>query len=230
MQTNRAKVQGASRRALALTFISQARSTLRARWAAVTGRFRQTTPRERLLLAALGVGLLVYAPVMALDARDQAESAYVEALTTREAAERDRQRALSARNTSAREMALQDMSRWGFEGVNAETLRVRLEQDVQAAASDAGMTSVSIVPTDATTQTGPIVWIPIQVQADLTWSPTLRFLDDVSTWPEGFRVTRFSFERPPPPAFEGAPPATAGRVRLELEFPTRGLMAQDERS
>lgn len=220
--------RGTHCRPLALTILRQLRARLLSQWAAVAARLRQTTQRERLLLAALGVGVLVYAPVLAWDARDRAEVAYAEALATREAAERDRQRALSARSSSARDLALEDMSRWGFEGANAETLRVRLEQDVQKAAADAGMTGVTLVPNDATNQTGPVTWIPIEVQGDLTWTPTLNFLDEIAGWPEGFRVTRFAFERPPPPAFEGAPPSTAGRIRLELEFPTRGLLTEDD--
>lgn len=194
----------------------------------VAARLRRTTPRERLLIAGLGMGVLIYAPIMAMDARDQAEIAYVEALSTREAAERQRQRVVDARSTSARDLAMEDMSRWGFDGANAETIRVRLERDLQNAASEAGMTGVTITPNDATTQTGPVVWIPIEVQADLTWTPTLRFLDELGSWPEGFRVTRFAFQRPPPPAFEGAPPSTAGRVRLELEFPTRSLAGEED--
>ena len=48
---------------------------------------------------------------------------------------------------------------------------------------------------------------------------TFDFLDSVAAWPEGFRVTRFSYDLGGTGGVMGA--AGAGKVRLGLAFPVR---------
>ncbi|OYX56358.1 MAG: hypothetical protein B7Y86_10465 [Brevundimonas subvibrioides] len=194
--------------------------------ATLGARFARTTPRERLLLGALVAGAVLYAPVAALEARDNAESAYADALSARDTARRARVQAVNASNQAAHQLALRDMSDWGFDGGNLDIVRVRIEQSLSAAATDAAMTGVAIETSEAAAATGPVTWVSAQIQGDLLWSPTFRLLDEISGWPEGFRVTRFAFEKSPPPAFEGAPPPlTPGRVTIGLDFPTRTATA-----
>ena len=194
--------------------------------AALGVRFARTTPRERLLLGALIGGAILYAPVAALEARDNAETAYADALSARDTARRARVQAVNAANSAAHDLALRDMSDWGFEGSNLDIVRVRIEQSLTDAATDAAMTGVAVETNEAADATGPVTWVSAQVQGDLRWSPTFRLLDEVSSWPEGFRVTRFAYEKAPPPAFEGAPPPlTPGRVTIGMDFPTRTATA-----
>ena len=190
--------------------------------ALLSARFARTTPRERLLLGALVASAVLYAPVAALEARDNAAVAYADALSARDTARRARVQAVNATNRAAHDMALRDMRDWGFEGGNLDIVRVRIEQALSTAAADAGMTGVAIETNEAAAPTGPVTWVSAQVQGDLLWAPTFRLLDEIAGWPEGFRVTRFAFEKSPPPAFEGAPPPmTPGRVTIGLDFPTR---------
>lgn len=207
---------------MALTIVETVTVRTRTYVAALGARFARTTPRERLLLGALVGGAILYAPVAALEARDNAETAYADALVARDAARRARVQAVQATNRAAHELALRDMSDWGFEGGNLDIVRVRIEQSLSAAATDAAMTGVAIETNETAEAAGPVTWVSAQVQGDLRWTPTFRLLDEVASWPEGFRVTRFAFEKSPPPAFEGAPPPlTPGRVTIGLDFPTR---------
>lgn len=194
--------------------------------AALGARFARTTPRERLLLGALVGGAILYAPVAALEARDNAETSYADALVARDTARRARVQAISATNRAAHDLALRDMADWGFEGGNLDIVRVRIEQALSAAATDVALTGVAIETNEAGVVTGPATWVSAQVQGDLLWGPTFHLLDEVAGWPEGVRITRFAFEKSPPPAFEGAPPAlTPGRVTLGMDFPTRTAAA-----
>lgn len=191
-------------------------------------RLARTTPRERLLLGVLVGGAILYAPVAALEARDNAETAYADALVARDTARRARVQAISTTNRAAHELALRDMSDWGFEGSNLDIVRVRIEQSLADAAEDAALTGVAIETSDAAITTGPVTWVSAQIQGDLLWTPTFRLLDEVAGWPEGFRVTRFAFEKSPPPAFEGAPaPLTPGRVTIGMDFPTRTAAVEE---
>ena len=203
---------------------------MRARAGIVSGRLRRTSGRERMLVAALTAGVLFYAPVLALEARDQAQTEYGEALAQRDAAQRAQRQAIALQTSAERDLALEDMASWGFPGSNVEIVRVQVERALTEAARDAELTGLTIETDTATVQTGPITWVSARVEADLLWTPTFRFIDGVSRWPEGFRVTRFVFERPPPPAFEGAPVTSAGRVRLGLDLPARELGQTEARS
>lgn len=192
----------------------------------VGARLIRTTPRERVLLGALVAGAVLYAPMAALDARDRAEVAYADALSARDTARRARVQAINANDRAARELAIKDMQDWGFAGANLDIVRVRIEQALTTAATDAGLPRAAVETSQTATTTGPVVWVPAQVQGDLLWTPTFVLLDEIASWPEGFRLTRFAFETPPPPAFAGTRVMTSGRVTIGLEFPTRDAVAE----
>ena len=206
---------------MALTIVETVTVRTRTYADALRARLLRTSARERLLLGALVGGAILYAPFAAMDARDRAETAYVDALSARDTARRARVQAVNANNRAARDLAVRDMSDWGFEGSNIDIVRVRIEQALAGAATDAAMTGTAIETGEAAIATGPVTWVSAQVQGDLRWTPTFKLLDEVAGWPEGFRVTRFAFEKAPPPAFEGAVVMTQGRVTIGLEFPTR---------
>lgn len=189
-------------------------------------RLARATARERLLLAGLVAGAILYAPIAAMDARDRAETAYAEALSTRDTARRGWVQATNANNRAARNLAIRDMNDWGFAGSNVDIVRVRIEKRLTDAATDAALAGAVIETNETVTANGPVTWVSAQVQGDLLWAPTFRLLDEVASWPEGFRITRFAFERAPPPAFEGAVVMNRGRVTLGLEFPTRTAIAE----
>lgn len=208
-------------RTLAFTIVETVTVRTRAYTGAIYARLLRTTQRERLLLGGLVAAAILYAPVAALEARDQAETAYSDALAAQDTARRTQIQAVNANDRAARQLAVQDMSSWGFEGANIDIVRVRIERDLIVSADNAEMTGTAIQTSETPITTGPITWVSAQVQGNLAWTPTFKLLNDVAGWPEGFRVTRFAFEKAPPPAFEGALVMTPGRVTIGLDFPTR---------
>lgn len=169
------------------------------------------------------LGVLVYAPVAALDWRTQQEDRYTAAL----AAQSTAQLALSASRSIAAQApddaAIADMQTWGFEAGNVAIAQVRIEQRLVAAAAKANLTEVRITTDNEIEAIGPTQWLGSQVQADLRWSPTFEFLDSVAAWPEGFRVTQFRYEVTTPADYVPTDPGfiPAGRVQIGLSFPVK---------
>lgn len=202
------------------------RASARTQTRALIERLQRTTPRERVLLAVLVLGALVYAPIGAADWRIRQEDRYVDALSARASA---RLAATTARRVEAAasdETAIKDMQTWGFEATNLAVAQVRIEQQLASAAAGAGLTNASITTESEVEAIGPTQWLGAEVQADLRWSPTFAFMDRVATWPEGFRVVGFNYEITPLTQFQiqqqpqaGAPLPVAGKVRIQLAFP-----------
>ena len=65
------------------------------------------------------------------------ETAYADALVARDTARRTQVQAVQVTNRAAHDLALRDMSDWGVEGGNLDIVRVRIEQSLSAAATDA---------------------------------------------------------------------------------------------
>lgn len=194
---------------------------MRTRAHALGERLRRTTPRERVLLAVLMLGALVYAPIAAADWRAAQEDRYVQALGDRASARLAQAAARRIEAATENRSALEDMRSWGFKAGNVAIAQVMIEQRLSAAASAAELVEPRITVRDQVETVGPTQWLEAEVQADLRWAPTFAFLDDVAAWPEGFRVTRFQYEMTPAPAYSDiesvAPPS--GRVRIGLAFP-----------
>lgn len=206
--------------------IAGLRATARAQTRALTERLQRTTPRERMLLAALVLGALVYAPIGAADWRVRQEDRYVDALSARASAKLAAAAVRRVEAAASDETALEDMKSWGFEAANIAVAQVRIEQQLARAAAGAGLTNASITTDSEVEAIGPTQWLGAEVQADLRWTPTFAFIDQVAAWPEGFRVVGFGYEITPPTPFElrqqqsaGAPPPSGGKVRIQLAFP-----------
>lgn len=191
-------------------------------------RLRRTTLRERVLLAALVLGGLIYAPIAAMDYRLQQEDRYVDALSLRSAALTQAASAKRIERAASDDAALEDMKTWGFEATNAAVAQVRIEQKLSKAATDAGLTGVSIVTDPEVEIVGPTQWMKAEVQADLRWASAFSFVDRISSWPEGFNVSGFSYEMMPATPLMpfqvqqqngGAGPVTVGKMRITLSFP-----------
>lgn len=203
-------------------FIAGLSASIQTRADVFKARLARTTPRERLLLAVLVLGALIYAPIAIGDWRARQEERYIDALTDRAAA---RLAAASARRVAAAaadEQALRDMESWGFDASNVAVAQVGMEQRLVEAASEVGLTNVRITTRNEPEAIGPTRWLGAEVQANLMWTPTFDFLDHLSAWPEGFRVTRFQYEmtaaRGPTPI--GHPlSALGGVVRMGVAFP-----------
>lgn len=196
--------------------------TTLARWSdAVAARLRRTTPRERLLLAGLAGIALIYAPIAAYGWRATQEDAYVEALTERSAARLAQRAARRVQAAASDTAALEDMRSWGFEAANLAVLRVMIEQRLLTAAAEAGFENVQVTVDDEIEAEGPTRWLGAQVQANLRWTPTFAFLDGLAAWPEGFRVTDFTYSTLPDRP--GQISNSGNRVRLDLAFPVRAL-------
>lgn len=203
-------------------FIAGLSASIQTRADALQARLARTTPRERLLLAVLVLGALIYAPIAVGDWRARQEERYINALTDRAAARLAAASAQRVAAAAADDQAVKDMESWGFDAGNVAVAQVGIEQRLVEAASEAGLANVRITTRNEPEAIGPTQWLGAEVQANLMWTPTFDFLDQLSAWPEGFRVTRFQYERTaargPTPA--GHPlSALGGTVRMGLAFP-----------
>ncbi|MFC5344000.1 hypothetical protein ACETK8_19350 [Brevundimonas staleyi] len=194
---------------------------VRVRSALLTERLARTTVRERVLLGGLVLGALAYAPIAALDWRTAQEEAYVDALTERSAARLERAAARRVSAAAADVTAVEDMKDWGFDATNPAVAGVLIERRIKQAADTAELTRLKITVDSGIEDEGSTTWLGAEVEADLVWRGVFRFLDILSSWPEGFRVTRFNYEvRPVPPGMEGiAGQLSPGTVRIGLAFP-----------
>lgn len=195
---------------------------MRIRIQALAARFAQATPRERLLLAALVLGGLIYAPVAAGDWRAVQQERYIDALTERAAAQLAVASARRVAAVAADVKVVEDMESWGFDASNLAVAQVSVEQRLVEAASEAGLTDVRISTRNEVEAIGLTQWLGTEVQASLVWTPVFDFLDRISAWPEGFRITRIQYEMTVAPG--SAPMAstsspTSGTLRLGLAFP-----------
>ncbi len=203
--------------------IAKTISPLIARTRLLQSRLARTTPRERLLLGALVVGALAYAPLAAIDWRARQEDRY----TIAQADQSTARLALAAsRRMSAQApdaARIQDMQSWGFDAGNVAVAQVQIEQRLVAAATDAQLANVRITTDPEIENIGPTQWLGGEVQADLRWTPTFDFLESLAEWPEGFRVTQFRYEITSPadamPSEPGNVPA--GRIQIGLAFPVK---------
>lgn len=190
--------------------VANARAAWTTRSRALVVRFQRMTPRERLLVAALAMGVVVYAPVFAMDQKAAASDRYIDAVTERAAA----RLALSAARRAAADpvdrAVFEDMRSWGIGASNAATAQVLLERRLFEAATQAELPNFRITTQPELEEVGATRWVGGEVQADLRWTPTFAFLDLLAAWPEGFRVTSFRYEQEPAPAVV-EPPRRSGR-------------------
>lgn len=196
--------------------LARFRATARARWLDLSARLRRTTPRERVLLAVLVMAALVYMPIAASDWRTSQEDAYVDAVSDQAAARLALAVSRRVEAAASDRAAIEDMKTWGFSALNAQVAAVAIEQALVRAATTAELPAFSVTVAAEPQAIGPTNWMEAEVQADLRWNPTFDFLDAVAAWPEGFRVTSFSYDIGGSP---GAP--DAGKVRMGLAFPVR---------
>lgn len=220
--------------------IAGLRASVRTQTRALVARLQRTTPRERVLLAVMVLGALVYAPIGAADWRVRQEDRYVDALSTRASARLAASAARRVEAAAADDLAIEDMKTWGFEATNVAVAQVRIEQQLSRAVTEAGMTNASITTDSEIEAIGPTQWLGAEIQADLRWNPTFAFLDRVTAWPEGFRVVGFDYEMTPVSPFqiqqqrrqdEVQPPPAGGKVRIRLAFPVilpAGAADQDQ--
>jgi hypothetical protein len=187
----------------------------------LAARLQRTTLRERLLLGALVMVALIYAPVAALEWRAAREELYIEAVTERAAALLGRDSARRIASTVADGAALRDMQDWGFEASNLAVAQVLIERRLLASATEAGLANARITMDDDVETIGSVSWLGSEVQADLVWRGVFGMLEALGSWPEGFRVTGFHYQlRPTQPGAvftPGGPPI--GSVRIGLSFP-----------
>lgn len=199
-----------------------------ARLVVVRDRLARTTPRERLLLGGLVLGALIYAPIALMEWRSVQEDRYLAAAADRSAARLARSAARRVTASAPNEAALEDMRSWGFEASNVAVAQVRIEQLIVEAGGRAGLTNLKVTA-DAEPETiGPIQWLGTTVEADLKWGPTFAFLDAMTAWPEGFRITSFAYELAPVTQAQAAlaaqglaPAGPTGRMTIGVSVPVR---------
>ena len=182
-------------------------------------RLDRTTRRERLLLGGLALAAFLYAPVATLDWRTQQEDAYIEATTDRASARLTLAAARRVAADTTGRAVFDDMNSWGFEASNIEVARVRIEQRLVEAATAANLANARVTTDEEAETEGPLQWLGAQVQADLSWRGVFGLMDAVAAWPEGFRVTSFTYRLPPPSPNPNMAMMTPGSVVIELAFP-----------
>ncbi len=184
-------------------------------------RLQRTTPRERILLGGLILAALVYVPIMVFDWRTAQEDRYIEAMTERSAARRAQAASQRITANAPDQAAIADMRDWGLEAANVAVAQVRVEQYLFRAATAAGLTNIRITTQPELEVIGPTQWLGAEIQADLRWSPTFAFLDALTAWTAGFRITQFQYEISAVPVFVQATPAAAslGRLTIGLAVP-----------
>lgn len=205
-----------------LEFYAELKAAVRGWALALRDRLQRTTPRERLLLIGLLLGALIYAPIAALDWRTNQETRYIDALSDRSAARLTREAARRIASRAPDQSAIEDMKTWGFDAHNVQIAQVYIEQALVKSAEEAGLTNVRITTDVAVETIGAVTWLGAQVQADLRWTPAFAFLDDLTSWPEGFRVKQFQYSITPITpmmALNPNPSAPLGRVQFGLAFP-----------
>ena len=196
--------------------LARFRAIARARWLELSARLKRTTPRERVLLAVLVMAALVYMPIAASDWRTAQEDAYVDAISEEAAARLALAASRRVEAAASDRAAVEDMRTWGFSALNAQVAAVAIEQALVRAATAVELPGFSVTVAPEPEVIGPTSWIEAEVQADLRWNPTFDFLDAVAAWPEGFRMTSFSYDVGGTPGAPGA-----GKVRMGLAFPVR---------
>lgn len=186
-------------------------------------RFQRTTMRERVLLACLVMGMLLYAPVAAFEYRTDKAEAYVNALSDQASAKLTANTARRIAAGAADQMALEDMKSWGFEATNPAVAQTLIEYRLVEAATAAGLNNPTITTSQQVEAIGPTQWMSAEIQADLRWGATFAFLDNLGEWPEGFRVTSFRYQLTPVnPMLAGLPQmGPLGKVQIGLSFPVR---------
>lgn len=179
--------------------------------------------RERVLLACLVMGMLLYAPVAAFEYRTDKAEAYVNALSDQASAKLTANTARRIAAGAADQMALEDMKSWGFEATNPAVAQTLIEYRLVEAATAAGLNNPTITTSQQVEAIGPTQWMSAEIQADLRWGATFAFLDNLGEWPEGFRVTSFRYQLTPVnPMLAGLPQmGPLGKVQIGLSFPVR---------
>lgn len=186
-------------------------------------RLQSTTPRERLLLAGLAIGGLLYGLVSAFEFRGQQETFLADALAERAEAQLARVRASGTAANAPDQMALEDMRSWGVAGANVAIAQVRIEERLLDASTSAQLANARITTDDNLVEVGPTQWLHAEVETDLNWTSAFAFLEEVGRLPSGFRVVEFGFTVEPQTGFtnpdEFRPPR--GRIRMTLGFPVK---------
>lgn len=201
-------------------FAAEFLASVRMRARLASSRLARATTREKLLLGGLVLGALAYAPIAAIEYRTANEDAYVDAVTERAAARLESRAARRISAAAADTDAIRDMRGWGFEATNTAVAQVMIERRLLQAATDANLARLKMTVDPDIETRGPTRWMTAQIEADLVWRGVFAFLDALSGWPEGFQVTRFSYEvRPIPPGMEGTGLVSPGTVRIGLAFP-----------
>lgn len=201
-----------------------------AHWiAAIEARLKRTTRRERFLLAGLALATLSYAPVAALQWRTAQDDRYIEAATQVADARRARDAARRVNAAASDRAAVADMTEWGFETANVAVAQVVIEQRINAAAATAGFRLLTIAVDGEVESIGPTQWLSAEVSTDLSWRAIYAFLEDLASWPEGFRVEGFGYEYTAVPLAQQDPnygygsdsPRPNGKARFRLAFPVK---------
>lgn len=182
-----------------------------------------------MLLGVLVAGAFCYGPVAALQWRTAQEDRYIEAVTDQAEARRVRDAARRVNAAVGDRAAVADMREWGFEATNLAVAQVLIERRILKAAGEASIPQMSIALDSEVEEVGPTKWLAADIQIGLSWRALFALLDNLTTWPEGFRVEGFSYEYTPLPASQrdpnygwgaNAPPRT-GTIRLRVAFPVR---------
>jgi hypothetical protein len=182
-------------------------------------RLRSTTLRERLLLGGLVLSALIYLPLLVFDWKTIQSNRYIEASEALSAA-KIQQSSLLGISASASDLAIiEDMDSWGFKASNVSVAQVLVERRLLESANTAGLRNVIVSTSDEIEVVESTQWLRAEIQTDLLWTPTFGFLDELASWPEGFRIVQFSYQALAMPGQQVRGPDQAGRVIIGIAVP-----------
>jgi hypothetical protein len=171
--------------------MAQTGETLKSILSSMLSYWQGLTQRERYLVLGLAMAALTMAP---LSAWELAQKCQVELVQSRlELAQQSRMQGTVSRS-EWQEIRIQaeQLSRWGWKAKSPAIGQVLVEQQINAMAMTAGMTSISISTNKELNRVGPLSFVRLQVNADFNWITFTQFLRELGKANKAFVVRSIS--------------------------------------
>lgn len=171
--------------------MAQTGETLKSILSNMLSYWQGLTQRERYLVLGLAMAALTMAP---LSTWELAQKCQVELEQSRlELAQQSRMQGTVSRS-EWQEIRIQaeQLSRWGWKAKSPAIGQVLVEQQINAMAMTAGMTSISISTNKELNRVGPLSFVRLQVNADFNWITFTQFLRELGKANKAFVVRSIS--------------------------------------